>query len=219
MESNLMAMRSQKLPTQQHQEESLLVESFKKQNTILWECMKRCEDTIKNLEENQSKLTQANARLKAELHDQFQINKNLVQRNTDIVLDTSAKDQHIAVLKEQKKCLSKQNTKLKSFLQKADSYLDSLQSQQYILQQRQEQMQQNSAAVEGGGLGSDSKKRKRDELLDGESTSATTGNGEKNDREIITIDSIIDEDEDAETKERNVVSDHQVVTNVCNSSS
>ncbi len=82
-------------------------------------------------------LSKVNARLKAELHDQNEMNKNLIQRNTDIVLDTSAKDQQIAVLKEQRKCLTQQNTKLKNFLQKADAHLESFRSQQYILQQRQ----------------------------------------------------------------------------------
>lgn len=203
--SNLSALRSQHLSQHQRQQqgETLVLESLQKQNAILWECMKRCECTIKNLEENQSKLTQANARLKVELQDQFKINKNLVQRNTDIVLDTSAKDQQIAVLKEQKKCLTKQNAKLKNFLQKADSYLDTLQSQQYLLQQRQQQMQQNVVADEGCGRSSASKKRKRggqftDQTMNGESPrDATKGNDttelDDNDREVITVASTIDE--------------------------
>ena len=204
--SNLSALRSQHLSQhQRHQQgETLVLESLQKQNAIFWGCMKRCERTIKNLEENQSKLTQANARLKVELQDQFKINRKLVQRNTDIVLDTSAKDQQIAVLKEQKKCLTKQNAKLKNFLQKADSYLDTLQSQQYLLQQRQEQMQQNVVADEGCGRSSAaSKKRKRggqftDQATNGESPrDATKGNStmelDDNDREVITVASTIAE--------------------------
>jgi len=224
--SNLSALRSQHFSQQQG--ETLMLESLKKQNAILWECMQRCERTIKNLEENQSKLTQANARLKVELQDQFEINKNLVQRNTDIVLDTSAKDQQIAVLKEQKKCLTKQNSKLKNFLQKADSYLDTLQSQQYLLQQRQQQMQQNVIADEGLGGNSattttttstSSKKRKREnqrqltgkctdcdqKMVDGESANITRGDDtvllDDNDREVITVTSTIDEAEDVADSE------------------
>jgi hypothetical protein len=150
------------MPSQQHPQAAML-ETFKKHNTIMWERLKHCEDTIKNLEETQSKLARTNAKLEVDLHDQIDINKKLVQRNTIIVLDTSSKDQQILVLKDQKKCLTKQSIKLKKFLRQADSCLDTLKSQQYILQLQHEQMQRNAAtAAEGVTPSSGSKKRKRD---------------------------------------------------------
>jgi len=199
MEANLSGMPSHLIPTlQQHQQDTLLLETFKKQNSILWDRIKQYEDAMKNLEKTQTKLAQANARLEVDLRDQIEINKNLVQRNTDIVLDTSAKDQEISFLKEQRKCLTKQNSKLKLFLRQTDSCLDSLKSQQYVLQLQQEEMQRNAA---------DCKKRKRDSEDDDEHNSSHTADGESicgtkrncaadipENCDVISITSTMDED-------------------------
>ena len=177
LESTINSMHSSELSKPDDPNESKMFTSFQKQNLMLLDCMKRSETKIKELEVKQSKLTQDNVRLKSELREQLEINKNLVQRNTTIVLDTSAKDQQIAVLKEQRKCLSKQNTKLKNFLQKADAHLESLQSQQYILQQRQKLIQQSTASVESEGrdYNATNKKRKRDDAAEWDSAQAIKG--------------------------------------------
>ena len=190
---------------QQHPQAAML-ETVKKQNSIMWERLKHYEDTIKDLEETQSKLVRTNAKLEVDLRGQIDINKKLVQRNTSIVLDTSSKDQQIIVLKDQKKGLTKQNAKLKIYLRQADSCLDTLKSQQKLLQLQQEQMQRNAAiASESVTPSSGSKKRKRvnelnDELIcdlskDGESNPGAEGSdatkAEKRKRDNDSNDELI----------------------------
>ena len=207
MEANLSGMPTHLMPSHQHyQQDALLLETFKKQNSILWERIKQYEGTIQNLEKTQTKLAQANARLEVDLHDQIEINKNLVQRNTEIVLDTSAKDQEISGLKEQRKCLTKQNAKLKLFLRQTDSCLDNLKSQQYVLQLQQEEMQRK-AANSSRGSSINCKKRMReskddDECNDGDTTDGASTCGTKRtcitnvseDCDVISISSTMDDD-------------------------
>jgi hypothetical protein len=224
MEAKLSAMQSQHVSLSQPQKGSLFVETLKQQNTVLMEQLKHYEDTIKNLEDTQSKLAQANAKLEVDLHDQIEINKSLVQRNTDIVLDTSAKDQQISVLKDQRKCLAKQNAKLKNFLRQTDSCLDALQNQQHILKQQQELMHRNAAtAPEGAASSSGCKKRKRNDERDGreaidvESTQTIEGNkmGKNiDDSDVIPISTTMNEKSNKD-KQENHVSD---VPNSANSS-
>ena len=212
MEANLSGMPSHVIPSvHQHQQDALLLETFKKQNLILWERIKQYEDTIKNLEKTQTKLALVNARLKVNIHDQIEINNNLVQRNTDIVLDTSAKDQQISFLKEQRKCLTKQNAKLKLFLRRTDSCLDTLKSQQYVLQLQQEEMQRNADK-------SDSKKRNRNPQDDNDDNNTEDANGEStcgtkrhctsdvhNDCDVISISSTMDDDDTDTNRETSIV--------------
>lgn len=198
--------------------QAAMLETVKKQNSIMWERLKHYEDTIKNLEETQSKLVRTNAKLEVDLHGQIGINKKLVQRNTSIVLDTSSKDQEILVLKDQKKGLTKQNAKLKIFLRQADSCLDTLKSQQYLLQLQQEKMQRNAAIAVG------SKKRKRDnepndELIcdlskDDESTPGVEGSETaKADDDCHAISMSITTDEDNNKDDRGKhSSDNPIVT-------
>ena len=219
---NMSQQQQQKQQQQQQQQDALLLQSFKKQNAVLWECIKRYEGTIESLEENQSRLSQANAKLEVDLRNQVEINKNLIQRNTDIVLDTSAKDQQISVLKEQRKCLTKQNKKLKNFLRQTDSCLDTLQSQQYLLQQQQEKMQQNVSTADNGASSSASKKRKRnnrlfderdcDDAKEGKSSNMIKGNDTGKDSDgsdsIIAISS-------TSTIEDDVIKDNQGKNETC----
>jgi len=213
------------MPSHQHHQDAMLLETFKKQNAILWERLRHYEGTIENLEESQSKLARANTRLEVDLHDQIEINKNLVRRNTDIVLDNSAKDQRISVLNEQSKCLTQQNTKLKLFLRQTDSCLGSLQSQQHVLQLQQEKMQRTAVttaeAPSNNSGSSSSKKRKRDtqqdekrdcggDATDGDSVRGMQGNDttkDTDDSNVISISSIMEEDNTKDNRGKYVVSD------------
>lgn len=184
MEKLLSPKPVQSKPSQQ-------LETIRKENTILWERLKQYECAIKNLEQTQSKLTRVNAKLEVDLNNHMAINKCVVQRNTKTVLDISSKDQQISVLNKQNKHLTKQNTKLKLFLRQTDSYLDSIQNQQYILQFQQKQMHQDAPVASNDLVPtSGSKKRKRSnspndesdcgEPIDGRSTPGNKRNNTAN---------------------------------------
>ena len=218
LKGNLSAMQSRHTALNQ-QEDAFLLETFKKQNAILWDRLKDFQEIVMNLEELNSKVVQTNAKLENDLRDQIKVNKNLIQRNTDIVLDTSAKDHQISVLKEQKKSLTRENAKLKNFLRQTDSCLDSLQNQQYALHLQQTQIQQKVITPN-----SNIKKRKIDDQWDGESECGVAKDDGRSqcvkevvlskvtdDCDVISINSTMEDDNNGNNAQKHAL-DHQNTT-------
>eukprot|EP00537_Pseudo-nitzschia_pungens_P003028 CAMPEP_0172378956 /NCGR_PEP_ID=MMETSP1060-20121228/69684_1 /TAXON_ID=37318 /ORGANISM="Pseudo-nitzschia pungens, Strain cf. cingulata" /LENGTH=396 /DNA_ID=CAMNT_0013106689 /DNA_START=212 /DNA_END=1403 /DNA_ORIENTATION=- len=144
------------VPLQQQQQpdqERVWMERFQNQNVMLWERVRHLEQTINKLEKNSAQLVDLNSKLEVELHEQIEKNKTLVHKNTSIVLDTSAKDQQINSLQEQKVLLMKQNSKLQSYLRSTDEFIGSIQSQHELIEiehhhRQQQQHQQRQKLME-----------------------------------------------------------------------
>eukprot|EP00537_Pseudo-nitzschia_pungens_P017644 CAMPEP_0172399780 /NCGR_PEP_ID=MMETSP1061-20121228/42554_1 /TAXON_ID=37318 /ORGANISM="Pseudo-nitzschia pungens, Strain cf. pungens" /LENGTH=366 /DNA_ID=CAMNT_0013132767 /DNA_START=153 /DNA_END=1254 /DNA_ORIENTATION=- len=138
---------------QQPDQERVWMERFQNQNVMLWERVRHLEQTINKLEKNSVQLVDLNSKLEVELHEQIEKNKTLVHKNTSIVLDTSAKDQQINSLQEQKMLLMKQNSKLQSYLRSTDEFIGSIQSQHELIEiehhhRLQQQHQQRQKLME-----------------------------------------------------------------------
>ena len=124
-----------------------MVETYKSQNAILWERIRRLEHTVNKLEGKTATLIDLNTKLDLELRDKVDANKSLVRENTSIVLD---KDAQINLLREQKELLVQQTSKLRCYLRTTDEFIGSIRSQQTMFEMQQQErcaLQQQESAM------------------------------------------------------------------------
>ena len=99
-------------------EETLLVDTLKHQNKILWKHSLRLEETIMNIEEQNAKLVHTNTRLHTKLQEQTDLSKKIVDPKTSLGLDVSSNNAQVGILKDRKKLVVEQNSELVSYLLK-----------------------------------------------------------------------------------------------------